>query len=109
MYYRIELTEPAEEDADVAYSYFYQWSPEFADQGFRRLLDSINGLKFMPYRYPASHRHGAGIRRMLAGRGGSRFHVFYRIIDPAGDAPGVVRILHNYHAARDDRRDPPNA
>lgn len=94
--YTIEFAEIAEIEIDRAYFWLSsQVGAEKASQWVKDLQSAVESLRESPRRFAAIESR-PGARRMLVGR----FHVLYRVIEPAEDEEmGIVRILNVFHAA----------
>jgi hypothetical protein len=47
---------------------------------------------------PKATRSAAGVRQIIYGKGASAYRILYRVIEPGGNDPGIVRVLHVRHA-----------
>jgi plasmid stabilization system protein ParE len=85
--YHVELKETAEAEAEAAYLWMSQRSPEYAIRWYKGLLEAIAGLSFMPRRFPvapeseAVELHVGGkprpIRHLRYGRGPNTWRVLF--------------------------------
>jgi plasmid stabilization system protein ParE len=104
--YQVELKETAEAEAEAAYLWMSQRSPEYAIRWYRGLLEAIAGLTFMPRRFPvAPESEAVGlevggksrlIRQRRYGRGANTWRVLFYIVEE--DA--TVWVLHVRHSSR---------
>lgn len=95
--YRVEMSEPAEQEADSIYLWISEtYGPEQAGRWYSGLLDAIQRLSLFPYGYQALPQNKE-VRRMLYGQ----YRVLYRVVEPEpGELEGTVRILRILHGAR---------
>jgi plasmid stabilization system protein ParE len=106
MTYQVELSEPAEAEADSAYLWMLQRSPERAATWYDGFLRAIQTLDTMPTRCPLareSARFNREIRQLLYGRGRNAYRILFTITDlDSTDEAALVRILHVRHSSRAD-------
>jgi plasmid stabilization system protein ParE len=101
--YEVRLTEPAEMEVDAVYLGWIQSGLQVAEQRYAGLLRALDSLSQFPGRFafaPESEALGGGVRQMLYGKGRYIYRVLYRVIEPAGQEPGIVRVLHVRHASQ---------
>ena len=92
-HYRVRITLRALSDLEAILDYIAQESPLNAARMIERLLDAIDGLEFMPYRFKVlAGAEEGGIRSIPVRPYLIRFRVEERT--------GIVRILHIRHGAR---------
>jgi hypothetical protein len=86
-------------------------SVEYAGRWYAGLLKALDGLAFMPQRFPLareSEQRGRDVRRLLyhgptGRRGSSVYRILFLIVEPAlQEDEGVVRVLHVWHGSRAD-------
>ena|SRR5438067_13372787 len=97
MTYRIEIMPRALSDAQEAYDWYYQRSPDWADRWFRGLLAAISSLEEWPGRWPVTkekHGYNYEVRQLLYGRRKQTYRILYTI------GEDTVKILHIRHASR---------
>ena len=102
-FYEVRLTEPAEQEVEAAYLGRMQFGQRAADTWYAGLGRKLVTLSRVPRGFPVapgSESLGGGVRQMVYGKGGSAYRILYRVIEPEGEEPGIVRILHVRHAAR---------
>jgi plasmid stabilization system protein ParE len=89
MSFRIEITEPAEEDASEAVQWLAQYSPEKASLWYFDFLEAADSLQKLPARCPIAPESSETkeLRHLLFGK--------YRIIFLIDDE--TVYILHVRH------------
>jgi plasmid stabilization system protein ParE len=63
-------------------------------------LESLSQLARRYPLAPESGTFGGEVRQMIYGRGRSAYRILYRVLEPEEGSPGIVRILHVRHAAR---------
>jgi plasmid stabilization system protein ParE len=101
--YEVRLTEPAEIEIEAAYLGRMRFGQQVADRWYAGLARALESLSQLARRYPLAlegDTMAGEIRQMIYGRGGSAYRVLYRVLEPEDDSPGIVRILHVRHAAR---------
>src|SRR5262245_28031422 len=89
--YRVELKETAEAEAEAAYLWMSQRSPEYAIRWYNGLLEAIAGLSFMPRRFAVAPESDAidlhiggqprPIRQLRYGRGPNSWRVLFYIVE----------------------------
>lgn len=99
--YEVRLTEPAEAEVEAAYLSLLRFGQRAADRwyaGLGRVLETLSRVPrgFVPA--PESDTLGGGVRQIIHGKGGSAYRILYRVIEPQGNDPGIVRVLHVRHA-----------
>jgi plasmid stabilization system protein ParE len=100
--YQVRLTEPAEIEIEAAYL-GRMLGQQFADRWYAGLAQALDSLSQLPRRFPLapeSDALGGSVRQMIYGTGRSAYRVLYRVLEPEDDSPGIVRVLHVRHAAR---------
>ncbi len=91
--YRVRVTPRALSDLQSIFDYIAQDSPDNAAGMIERILDAIDGLEFMPYRFKVLEgEEKKGIRSIPI----RPYLVRFRVEEQAG----VVHILHVRHGAR---------
>ncbi len=91
--YRVRITPRALCDLQGIFDYIAEDSPGNAAAMIERILDAIDGLEFMPYRYKVLEgAEGKGIRSIPIRPYLVRFRV--------EEEPGIVHVLHVRHGAR---------
>lgn len=99
--YEVRLTEPAETEVDAAYLSRMQFGERAAQQWYARFARALETLAQFPHAFalaPGSRERGEDVRQMIFGRGNAAYRVLYRVIEPEEDLPGIVRVVHVYHA-----------
>jgi plasmid stabilization system protein ParE len=74
-----------------------------ADRWYAGLARAMESLSQLPRRYPLAPESdllGGEVRQMIYGRGRGTYRILYRVLEPEEGSPGIVRILHVRHAAR---------
>src|SRR5687768_12226092 len=89
--YHVELKESAEAEAEAAYLWMSQRSPEYAIRWYTDLLETVAGLSFMPRRFavaPESQAVGLEVggkprpvRQLRYGRGANTWRVLFYIVE----------------------------
>jgi plasmid stabilization system protein ParE len=103
MKHRVDIADAAEAEAEAAYLWMSQFSPERAGRWYEGFLRAVESLAEMPGRCPLApeNRHfEREVRQLLYGRGGNTYRILFTILEAAGDDPPVVRVLHVRHAAQ---------
>jgi plasmid stabilization system protein ParE len=101
--YEVRLAEPAEIEIEAAYLGRMRFGLEAADRWYAGLARALESLSQLPRRYPLapeSDALGGGLRQMIYGTGRGAYRIMYRVFEPEEANPGVVRVLHVRHAAR---------
>ncbi len=101
MEFLVEIAEPAEEDIDEAYLWFYERDPGKADRWYRGLCKAIFSLREMPLRCaiaPESQDLDREVRQLLYGRRRQMYRILYEV---RGDTVVVLRIRHTSRAYLD--------
>lgn len=91
--YRVEVTEPAEQEIEAAQGWIAVDSPEAAERWSQGIFAALKTLDTMPARCPLAPEnegHAEDIRQLVHGQ--------YRILFTI--QPGRVVILHVRHGAR---------
>lgn len=105
--YEVRLSEPAEVEIEAAYLGRMRFGLPAADRWYAGLVRALESLAQLPRRHPVAPESdllGGEVHQMIYGTGLSAHGILYRVLEPEGGSPGVVRILHVRHAAR-QRRD----
>jgi plasmid stabilization system protein ParE len=110
--YHVELREPAEAEAEAAYLWMSQRSPDYAFRWYTGLLEVIAGLSFMPHRCAVAPESEAvrlevsgksrPIRQLRYGRGANAWRVFFYIVEEE-EAVWVLHIRHSSQPLRPRR------
>jgi plasmid stabilization system protein ParE len=99
MTFHVEVSDIADAEADQAYLWLSQRSPELAGRWYQGLLAAYESLSEFPTRCPLAPENelfpDVEVRQLLYGRGRNAYRVLFCIIDPQ-----TVRILHVRSAAR---------
>lgn len=101
--YQVYSTEPSEMEVDAIYLNMMRFGPDAADRWHEGFLTSLETLAIMPRAFPIakeSDKMGGNIRVMLYGKGRNIYRILYMIVEPEGEEPGIVNVLHVRHAAR---------
>ena len=104
MRYRVEISDVAQAEADAAYLWISQFSPDRAAKWYDGLLTAIESLSEFPLRCPIApenDRFAPELRQLIYGRITSAYRILFTIFespDPSEDPE--VRILHVRHGAR---------
>lgn len=91
--YRVRITPRALFDLERIFDFIAQDSPDNAAGMIERILDAIDGLEFMPYRFKVLEGAETKAIRSIPVR---PYLVRFRVEEKAG----IVRILHVRHGAR---------
>ncbi len=101
--YEVRLTEPAEMEVESAYLGRLRFGMQAAERWYAGLARAMESLAVFPHGFahaPESDALGGNVRQLVYGKGRSSYRILYRVIDPAGQEPGIVRILHVRHASQ---------
>jgi plasmid stabilization system protein ParE len=101
--YEVRLTEPAEMEVEAAYFGRLQFGVQAAERWYAGLARAMESLAVFPRGFvlaPESEALGGDVRQLVYGKGRSAYRILYRVIDPSGQEPGIVRILHIRHASQ---------
>ncbi len=103
MAYRVDISLPALADAEEAYLWLKERSPERAGHWYEGLLETIFSLENLPTRCPLAPESkdlGKEVRQLLYGKRGRVYRILFGITrdDQAGE--DVVRIFRVWHSAR---------
>jgi len=90
--YHVRITPRALADLEAIFEYIKQHSPESAAKMIETLLDAIDGLDSMPYRFSVP-RTGSARDRKIRSMPVGRYLVRYRI-DEQRKAVHILRIRH---------------
>ncbi len=99
--YEVRLTEPAEAEVEAAYLSRLRFGKRAAERCYADLGRALETLSRVPRGFvaaPESDALGGGVRQIIYGKGGNAYRILYRVIEPAGHDPGIVRVLHVRHA-----------
>lgn len=97
MKYRFEITAQALADADQAYAWIAERSPERAERWYRGLFEQIETLTSFPLRCPLAAedpKFPEEIRELLYGKRNHKYRIIFTIRDDA------VVVLYIHHGAR---------
>src|SRR5437660_12710683 len=101
--YEVRLSEPAEIEIEAAYLGRMRFGQPAADRWYAGLARALESLSQLPRRCPVAPESdvlGGEVRQMIYGQGRGAYRVLYRVLEPEEGSPGIVRILHVRHAAR---------
>ncbi len=99
MTYRFEISDRARADADEAYAWIAQSSPEQAERWYQGLFEQIETLTSRPLLYPVAAENDKfpeEIREMLYGKRRNKYRIVFTIRDD------TVVVLYVRHGARDE-------
>ncbi len=99
MTYRFEISDRARADADEAYAWIAQRSPEQAERWYQGLFKQIETLTSHPLLYPVAAENAKfpdEIREMLYGKRQNKYRIVFTIRDD------TVVVLYVHHGARDE-------
>jgi plasmid stabilization system protein ParE len=94
MAFQVEITRRALLDAEEAYVWFSEQSPQWAERWLNGLLEAVNSLEEFPTMCAVLHDGraiGKEIRQYLYGRGRTAYRLFFEI---RGDTVFILRIRH---------------
>jgi plasmid stabilization system protein ParE len=97
MNYRVAVTATAKAEAEEAYLWIRQHSPNRAAKWYIGLIKTIQSLEFQPHRCPLAPEAPVfrqEIRQLLYGKRKGIYRILFEIRDD------VVYVLHIRHAAR---------
>jgi plasmid stabilization system protein ParE len=104
MIYPVEVTSFAIADAEQAYLWFRERSPEFAAVWYNGLFDAIQSLEKMPYRCslaPESEDLDIELRQLLYGKRGQQYRILYTVEINERSGEEVVRVQRIRHQAQE--------
>jgi plasmid stabilization system protein ParE len=104
MTYPVEITPFAIADAELAYLWLRERSPEAAAAWYNGLFDAIDSLEKMPYRCPLSPESeelNIELRQLLYGKRGQQYRILYTIEIDERSGEEVVRVQRIRHQAQD--------
>jgi plasmid stabilization system protein ParE len=97
MTFQVELTPIAEIQIEQAYRWYRDRNPEFADQWFRGLMNTIGTLQEKPQRCALAFEHEIfpeEVRQLLHGKSKNIYRVLFAIRDM------TVYVLYVRHGAQ---------
>ncbi len=103
MAYRVDISRPAIEDAETAYLWMREHSPEKAANWFAGLMDAIFSLEKMPDRCPIapeSREFAIEVRQLLYGKRRNVYRVLFSVTYDNEADENVIRIYRIRHAAQ---------
>lgn len=103
MAYRVDISPSALQDAEDAYVWIKQRSPDSAGEWYEGLLEKILSLENFPTRCtlaPESSDIGMEIRQLLYGKKGHAYRILFGISFDESAGEDVVRIYRVRHSAR---------
>jgi plasmid stabilization system protein ParE len=104
MTYPVEITPFAIADAEQAYLWLRERSPETAAAWYNGLFDAIDSLEKMPYRCPLapeSEDLDIELRQLLYGKRGQQYRILYTVEIDEMSGEEVVRVQRIRHKAQD--------
>lgn len=108
MAYRVDISRPAIEDAEAAYEWMRENTPDKAADWFAGLMDAIFSLENMPERCPFSPENREfviEIRQLLYGKRRNAYRILFGIFYDNEADENVVRIYRIRHGAQRYLRD----
>ncbi len=103
MAYRVDISPSALQDAEDAYFWIKQRSPDSAGEWYEGLLEKIFSLENFPTRCtlaPESADIGMEIRQLLYGKKGQAYRILFGISFDESAGEDIVRIYRVRHSAR---------
>ncbi len=103
MAYRVDISRPAVEDAEAAYLWMRETSPEKAAEWFAGLMGAIFSLESMPERCPLapeSREFVIEVRQLLYGKRLNSYRVLFSVSYDNEADENVVRIYRIRHGAQ---------
>jgi plasmid stabilization system protein ParE len=104
MAYRVDISPSALADAEAAYFWIKEHTPDAAGEWYEGLLETIFSLENFPIRCslaPESEDIGKEIRQLLYGKRGRTYRIIFAITRDEQAGEGVVRIFRIWHGARE--------
>ncbi|MCP3964512.1 MAG: type II toxin-antitoxin system RelE/ParE family toxin [bacterium] len=101
MEFEVEIAEPAEQDIEEAYLWFYEQDPNGADRWYRGLRRAIMSLRQLPRRCsiaPETRDLNREVRQLLYVRRRQMYRILYEI---RGQTVFVLRLRHTARAYLD--------
>jgi len=102
MAFQVEITPIAETQINLAYQWYRDRNPEFADRWFRGLMNAIATLQEKPRRCSLAVEHGIfseEVRQLLYGKSKNIYRVLFTIA-----FLGVMRYALSYYPISHRRR-----
>lgn len=103
MAYRVDISIPALADAEEAYLWLKEHSPDRAGDWYEGLLETIFSLENFPARCPLASESadlGKEIHQLLYGKRGRVYRILFAIMRDETTNEDVVRIFRIWHSAR---------
>ncbi len=97
MQFQVRLTRHAELEIESIYLWLKEYNPDYADQWFRGLMDSIATLQEKPRRCSLAKENNSfpeEIRQLLYGKSQNKYRAIFTIQED------TVHILYVRHSAR---------
>lgn len=97
MIFQVEITLIAEAQIDIAYRWYREHNPSFADHWFRELMNMIATLQEKPRRCPLAIENkifSEEVRQLLHGKSKNIYRVLFTIRDT------TVYVLYVRHTAQ---------
>lgn len=104
--YEVRLAEPAEVEVEAAYLSHMRFGERAAERWYAGFARALETLAIFPKGFALTSNNdalGDDVRQMIYGRGNSAYRILYRVIEPEGDEPGIVRVQHVRHALQKRR------
>lgn len=98
MTFLVEITPIAEAQIEQAYQWYRQQNPEFADQWFRSLMNTIATLQEKPHRCSLAIEHEIfpkKVRQLLHGKAKNIYRILFTI---RGTTVYILYIRHSSQA-----------
>lgn len=99
MAYRVDISVPALQDAEIAFLWIRDFNPETAKSWYEGLLHAVFSLEVSPRRCPTapeSEMLGREIKQLIYGNRKQTYCIFFEIFDDEK----IVRIYRIRHTAR---------
>ena len=103
MTYRVDISPSALQDAEDAYLWLKERSPDRAGQWYEGLLETIFSLENYPERCPVAPESadiGKEIKQLLYGKRGRVYRILFGITRDETTGEDVVRIFRIWHSTR---------
>ncbi len=103
MAYRVDISPSALADADAAYFWIKEHSPDAAGDWYEGLLETIFSLENFPTRCRLASESadlGKEVRQLFYGKRGRVYRILFAITRDEQAGEDVVRIFRIWHGAR---------
>ncbi|BAZ01718.1 plasmid stabilization system protein [Tolypothrix tenuis PCC 7101] len=97
MAFQVSLTQTANSEIEIAYSWLRERNPDYADRWFRGLMDAIATLQEKPRRCilaPENDAFAEEIRQLIYGKSRNKYRILFTIRE------NTVFVLHVRHSSQ---------